>query len=70
MRVEIDLPEQIASILTNLPLTELKKRIITDNGLTVAQEEEILSLNPEDSTHAMTPKEALAYLKTRHNHEN
>ena len=42
MLIEIDLPEQIVSMLTTLPLSELKKRIITDNGITLAEEERII----------------------------
>lgn len=62
MQVTRDLPESMAEIINTLPIEELKKRIITENGLTVAQEEEILCLDPKDTVGSMTPQAYLAHL--------
>ena len=69
MLVHKEFPEQVALILNTLSSEELKKRIITDNGLTIAQEEEILALDPNDTVGAMPPDEAIEFLKRLRNED-
>jgi len=41
-----------------------KERLLTENGLTVSQEEEILAIKEEDLSEAMTPGEFLGELQS------
>ena len=63
MLVHKEFPEPVAMILNTISQEEIKKRLITENGLTVAQEEDILALDPNDTVGAMPPNEAIEYLK-------
>ena len=69
MLVQRDFSEPIASILNTLTESELKERILTSNGLTIAQEEAIQALNLKDTTEAMEPAEAIEFLKQQRNED-
>jgi len=66
LRVNREFPESVARLLMDLPVQQAKHRILTENGLTLAEEERILALNLEETTHAMSTDEALLFLKNRH----
>ena len=63
MLVHKEFSKPLAIILNTLTEQELKRRILTQNGLTIAQEETIQSLDLNDTTEAMTPQEALTFLR-------
>jgi len=67
MLVHKEFPEDVAMILNSLSAEELKKRIITENGLSMAQEEEILALDPSDTVGPMDADKVLEFLKQRRN---
>lgn len=69
MLVHKDFSEPVATILNTLTEKELKQRILTANGLTIAQEEAIQALDPNDTTEAMSPEEAIAFLKQQRNED-
>ena len=70
MLVHKEFSEPIAAILNTLSEKDLKKRLITENGLTIAEEEEILALDLSDTTKDMTMEEAIDYLRRRRKDEN
>ena len=69
MLVHKEFPEQVAVILNKLSPEELKTRLLTENGLTIAQEEEILALDPNETTGAMSPEKAIEFLKQFRNED-
>lgn len=60
----LQIPDEVAEDFKKSLSDKLKNKIITENGLTIAQEEEILNLDPDDTVGAMSPQEAIAYLKS------
>ena len=62
-----ELSPEAADILQS---PDWKHHLITENGLTVAQEEEIINLDPSDTIGSMPPEESLAYPRTLRNHED
>ena len=48
MLITLEVPESLGNVLQGLSIEELKKRIITANGLTVAREEEILEVEKDE----------------------
>ena len=66
-RISKELTPEVAEILQK---PDWKRYVMTENGLTVAQEEEIVNLDPNDTISSMSPEEALAHLRTLRNHEN
>ena len=67
MLVHKEFSEPVATILNDLSEEELKKRIITENGMTLAQEEEILSLDLKDTTGPMSVEDFVDELKSLRN---
>lgn len=65
MLVHKEFSAPVAQILNSLSEEDLKHRILTANGLTLAQEEEILAIQEGDLSPSMSPEELLALLKAR-----
>ena len=67
----IQVPDEVAENLAGLTEQQMKHRIITQNGLTIAQEEEILrrSADTDGLSGPMTPEEFLNELRA-HRNEN
>jgi len=67
----IQVPDEVAENLVGLSKQQMKQRIITPNGLTIAQEEEILrrSADTDGLSGPMTPEEFLNELRS-HRNEN
>ncbi|MBF0289641.1 MAG: hypothetical protein HQM14_17655 [SAR324 cluster bacterium] len=63
----IELPDIAVEQLKGLSEAELKERILTENGLTIAQEEKILNLNPNETTESMAPDDAIQFLQALRN---
>ena len=66
-RISKELSPEVAEILQK---PDWKRYVMTENGFTVAQEEEIVNLDPNDTISSMSPEDALAHLRTLRNHEN
>lgn len=59
------LPDAVAKDLSSLSEEEMKRRIITQNGFTIAQEDEILRIAREDEVVGpMTPEEFMAEMQS------
>lgn len=64
----ITVPDVVAETLKPLSSEQIKKHVITENGMTIAVEEEILRILKEgDFSEAMTPEQFMDYLKSMHN---
>lgn len=57
----ITVPDNVAYTLKSFPIGEMEKHIITENGLTLAEEEEILRRS-KDTDNISEPIDAQEYL--------